>query len=191
MLQFLWDTLYSTYDSKNCSTAISLARKSMLLFAKLHAGFLHFFIYIFPGFLQGFSRSNLRFSRTKICRKKCCHNLYDLLSLQEKYSIIVSFVFFKNFQDFSRTFSYFLFFSGLSQAWKFIFHFPGFQGFQGFPGAWEPCHAYSVSFCNIYKYSTSINEIHVTSTHGTISKSFRHFRMNENLSRHTRSKSQG
>ena len=85
----------------------------------LRTGSPHFFMWIF----QDFSRSKLRFSRTVICGKKCCRSLYDHLSLQEKYSVIISYVFFKNFQDFSRTFAFFHFFHGLLQAWKFIFSF--------------------------------------------------------------------
>ena len=82
----------------------------------------------FPGLLQDFSRSKLRFSRTVICSIKCCIGLYYHLFLQEKYSNYNFVCIFKTSQDFSRTFSCFPFSPGLFQAWEF-FSFPRFSRF--------------------------------------------------------------
>ena len=78
-------------------------------------------------FVQDFSRSKLRFSRAVICSKKGCRSLYDHLSFQEKYSVIISYAFFKDFQDFSTTFFCLLFsmtFPGL-EIYFFIFQVRG------------------------------------------------------------------
>ena len=104
---------------------------------EIYSGFPHFYICIFQDFL----RSKLRFSRTVICSIKCCRGLNDHLSLQEKYSIIISNI----FPNISKIFpGHFSAFPGLFQDFPrpgnlLIFvHFPGFQGF---PGVWEPCYS--------------------------------------------------
>ena len=55
--------------------------------------------------------------------------LYDHLSLQEKYSILISYLL-KKFQDFSRTFSFFLF-QDFPKPGNLFDHSPGFKGFPG------------------------------------------------------------
>ena len=60
-------------------------------------------------------------------------NAFGDRDLQTKYSVLISYVVLKNFQDFSRHSHYFLFsrtFSGLET---------NFFTFQVFQGAWEPC----------------------------------------------------
>ena len=52
---------------------------------------------------------------------------YDHISLLGKRSILISYVYFKHFQNFSRTFTSFSIF----QAWKFVFSFPRFSRFAG------------------------------------------------------------
>ena len=64
---------------------------------------------------------------------------YDHLSLQGKCSILISYVFFKGFQDFSRLLHLFLFsrtFPGLEIQ---FFVFQVFKVFKVFQGEWEPC----------------------------------------------------
>ena len=53
--------------------------------------------------------------------------------LQEKYSILISYVFLQNFQDFPRAFSFVLFFPGLFQAWIFSVSFSRFSRVRGNP----------------------------------------------------------
>ena len=91
----------------------------------LHPGFSHF-SYVF---FQDFSRSKFRFARTVICSKKCCGSLYDHLSLQEGHSITISYVVFKNVQDFSRTFPVFPFFQDFSRPGNLFFSFSRFSRF--------------------------------------------------------------
>ena len=51
-------------------------------------------------------------------------------NLQEKYSILIPYVFLLNFQNFSRTFVFFLFFlQDFSRPGNLFFLFPGFPGF--------------------------------------------------------------
>ena len=85
---------------------------------------------IVPGLFHDFSRSKLRFSRTVICDKKCCHSPSDHLSLQEKYSLIISYLFLKKFHDFSRTFSCFSFYPDFSRPGNLFFIFQVFKVFQ-------------------------------------------------------------
>ena len=89
-------------------------------------GFPHFFIWILPGLFQEVARSKLRFSRTVICSKKCRRSLNDHLSIQEKYSVIISHVFFINFREI-HVFHFSRAFPGL----EIFFHSPDFEGFSG------------------------------------------------------------
>ena len=91
----------------------------------LQTGFPHLFISIFQGLFQDFPRSKLRFSRTIIFGKK---NALGDRNLQEKYSILILYVFLKGFQDFSRTL---LFSQELSRPGNLLFHFPSFLGCVG------------------------------------------------------------
>ena len=67
---------------------------------------------------QDFFRSKLRFSRKLICSKEYCCSLYDQISLQEKYSVIIMYVFLKNFQNIC-CFSFFQDFSMLEIYFPF------------------------------------------------------------------------
>ena len=89
-------------------------------------------------FFQDFSRSKLRFSRKVVCGRNCFKGGGGERSCQ-KYSMLISYVFFKKFLDFPGRFHFFLFsrtFSGLR------INVLIFKIFQVSQGAWEPCPKY-------------------------------------------------
>ena len=57
---------------------------------------------------SGLLKVKIKVFRTVICSKEC-RSLFDHLSLQEKYSVIISYVFQKKFQDFPGYFPFSLF----------------------------------------------------------------------------------
>ena len=57
------------------------------------------------------------------------NNVFGDRDLQEKFSILTSYVFLKNFKDFSRTFSLFSFLQDFSRPENYCFYFSVFPGF--------------------------------------------------------------
>ena len=82
-------------------------------------------------FFQDFSRSKLRFSRTVICNKSSPFS-FMIINLFKKFTqFCFHDLFLLNFQDFSRTLSYFSFFQDFSSPGTLFFSFSRFS--TGFP----------------------------------------------------------